>query len=391
MNLVRKMPFTIDFLQLVSILFIVEFVRGAYLISFLPTYAVDQLGFSLSIVGIAVTAHYVADTAAKTYIGYLLDRFSARTIVQSGLMLSLIGLLLLQYVQQPWMLIVTAAVFGVGASPIWLVCLSQVKEQDPAAKMGVLYMFWLVGLGMGPVVINFFIDISYIISIWIMAGLWVVGWLLSTRLPKRRIVVSGLISFGEQIQMLYERLKTMKPLLPGMILQTTAAGMLVPILPLFAAKNLGLTHSQYSLVLIAGGTCAVLGMIPMGKLSDVWGKKWFLVGGFGISALCLYMLTFSSSLKTSITLAMLLGFAYSALLPAWNATLSYHVPENQEGFGWGIFSSVEGIGVMLGPIIGGWVADWQSEYFTVIVSAIMLAVISLFYLVFPFNRLIGAD
>jgi MFS family permease len=103
------------------------------------------------------------------------------------------------------------------------------------------------------------------------------------------------------------------------------------------------------------------------------------------------MLTISSSIKTSITLVMLMGFAYSALLPAWNATLSYHVPENQEGLGWGIFSSVEGIGVMLGPVIGGWVADWHSEYYTVMVSAIMLGVIALFYFLFPFNRLIGGD
>ncbi|WP_342672474.1 hypothetical protein [Paenibacillus tianmuensis] len=33
-----------------------------------------------------------------------------------------------------------------------------------------------------------------------------------------------------------------------------------------------------------------------------------------------------------------------------------YVPKNQQGLGWGLFSSVEGIGVAIGPVIGGWLA-----------------------------------
>ncbi|HBI03075.1 MAG TPA: MFS transporter, partial [Paenibacillaceae bacterium] len=193
----------------------------------------------------------------------------------------------------------------------------------------------------------------------------------------------------KQWNSLVERLKEMKVLLPGMILQTTAAGMLVPILPSFATKTLGLTYTQYSLILILGGTSAVLGLIPMGKFSDRGGKKWFLVIGFALFAICLASLTFSTNLYSSIAIAILLGVSYSAVLPAWNAILSYQVPEGQEGLGWGIFSSVEGIGIMIGPIVGGGIGSLYGENVTVWLSAILLGGIALFYLLLPFHRVIG--
>ncbi|WP_339061258.1 MFS transporter [Tepidibacillus marianensis] len=241
-----------EFFFISIILFIVEFVRGAYLITFLPNYAVERLGFSLAIVGIAVSAHYLTDTVVKTAIGYLLDRFSARFVVQIGLLLSLIGLFVMQYVHQPAVLIFTAAIYGIGASPVWLVSLGFVKQENRAQQMGYLYTGWLIGLGTGPVVINFFIDYSYIVAFWFMVGLWIVGILLSFGMKSGKKTSISMIPLKQQLGQLTNRLKSMGIFIPGMILQTMAAGMLVPILPSFATKYLGLSHTQYSYVLIAG-------------------------------------------------------------------------------------------------------------------------------------------
>ena len=47
------------------LLFLIEFVRAAFLMSYLPAYGVTKLGFSVSMVGVAVTAHDAADTLLK--------------------------------------------------------------------------------------------------------------------------------------------------------------------------------------------------------------------------------------------------------------------------------------------------------------------------------------
>lgn len=389
MALLRKIPLTGAQLNIAFILLLVEFVRGAYLAAFLPIYTVKELALPVTVAGAAVTAHYIADTSIKSYLGYLLDRFSPRLIVILGLTLSFVGLAMTFYVQQPWAFVLASAIFGLGISPVWIVALSGVKEEDRASQMGALYTLWLIGLGAGPVVVNFFLDVSFIVSFWIHIALWIFALFFSFFIPNEKISSTHMPPIKKQMKMLWDRLKEMKPLLPGMILQTTAAGMLVPILPSFASKTLGLTYTQYSLLLIVGGGCAVLGMIPMGRLSDRKGKKWFLVLGFGVFSLALFSLTLSSTMYTSLIWAMIIGISYSAVLPVWNAILSYQVPDGHEGVGWGIFSSVEGIGVMIGPILGGWIANTYHENVTVCVSALLLGGIALFYFLFPYHRLTG--
>lgn len=391
MNVLRRLSVTSGFLQIALILFFVEFVRGAYLITYLPVYSSDRLGFSLSVIGIAVAAHYITDTTLKSLIGYLLDRFSPRLIVHVGLMISFAGLFATHYVHQPWLLIVAAALFGAGVSPIWIVSMSMVREGERAAQMGFLYTLWLTGMGLGPVVMNFLVDRGFGLPFWIQVGMWGVAWGMSLRIASGRLSAADRIPLRRQIRLFWQRMKQMNFLLPGMVLQTTAAGMLVPILPSFATKYLGLTYTEYSYILMAGGVSAVIGLIPMGKLSDTRGKKWFLVVGFGLLSFALYSLTLRSGLYASIIWAVVSGGAYAALLPAWNALLSYQIPDGQEGLGWGIFSSVEGIGVMLGPIMGGWLADWRSESFTVLTSALLLASIALFYMMYPFDRFAERD
>lgn len=124
----------------------------------------------------------------------------------------------------------------------------------------------------------------------------------------------------------------------------------------------------------------------MGKLSDKWGRKWFLILGFTGFSVSLFSLTFVSTLWQALASAAVLGFfSYSAVLPAWNALLAQYVPQEQQGTGWGVFSSVEGIGVVIGPIIGGWLADRYHEGVSIWVSAVILGCIALYYLLFPPN------
>jgi MFS family permease len=380
----RKILFSFsqDLLIFAVILFIVEFVRGAYLISFLPNYAVEHLGYSVSLIGLIISVHYFSDTVVKIFAGYLLDRFSLRLIMQTGLFIAFVGLWTMYYIHSPWALIVSAAIFGIGVSPIWIICLSNVKEENRAEQMGLLYALWLSGLGLGPVVINFLIDISYNISFWFIASLWLIAGVLSFLVNSSMQFAFTALPAKHQIKLFWSRLRTMGPLFPGMILQTMAASMLIPILPDFASNHLGMSHTDYSYMMIAGGVSAIIFMIPMGKLSDRFGGKWFMITGFGIFAVTLYGLTLISSVNMIFWLAVLLGLSYAAVLPAWNAFLAHFIPKEQKGIGWGLISSLEGIGIILGPVIGGWVAVRFSNSVTILLSGLLFFIIALFYLLF---------
>ncbi|MFD0617414.1 MFS transporter [Paenibacillus sp. GCM10027629] len=372
---------------LATILFLVEFVRGAALISFIPIYGKNILFIPVAMIGVAVTAHYLTDTVLKSVIGYLLDRFSIRFIVHTGLLITCAGMFLFQYAHTAWVFVLASALYGIGISPIWIVCLTKVTEENRATQMGFLYTIWLVGMGLGPVVCNLVIEHYPILTYWILVALSILAWVLSLFMTNKKVNQVRAIPFREQLMILKDRLRAMKPLLPGMILQTTGASMIVPILPSFAEESLHLTNTEYTLLLLFGGACTVIGLIPMGRLSDRFGKKWFLVLGFLIFAFALFSISQGPSLGMAYVWAIVLGISYAAVLPAWNALLAQYVPPAQQGLGWGIFSTVEGIGVMIGPVLGGYLASVMSTQQVVLISSILFGLIALFYVFFPFRLL----
>jgi MFS family permease len=382
----RSWSVPVPLARLAVIFFLIEFVRGAILITYVPKFAVNELYLTVTTVGFAVTMHYVADTAAKLAIGYLLDRFPLQWIVQTCFVLAFVGLFMLQYAMEAWVLVVGAALFGVGVSPVWIIGMSSVSEQERGHQMGVLYMAWLLGLGLGPVVLNFFLDwFAYGATFTILIFMASLAWIVSWYIPNGAAAGAQIIPLREQLSGLVHHMRAVRPLLPGMILQTLGASMLLPILPTFAEENLLLTNTQYSFFLLAGGGFAVLALVPMGRLSDKLGKKWFLVAGFMSFAFGLYTITTIETLWISLFWAVVLGVSYAAVLPAWNALLAQFVPTQQKGVGWGIFSTVEGIGVMLGPVIGGIIGDTFGLSVPFLVSAGVFLFIGLFYVWFPFR------
>jgi MFS family permease len=369
------------------ILFLTEMVRSAFLISFLPAYANEQ-NITIAAVGAAISVHYFTDTAIKIAAGYVLDRFPARLILNLFLMVGLLGLFVSYFITQPWAIVAGAALLGIGVSPVWLLCLSVINEQKRGSQMGAVYTVWLASLGLGPIAVNFILDRGYELSFWILAGLWTAGWLLAAfrKIELDPGSLASTVPFKRQMSDLRNKMSQMKPLVPGMIVQTMAAGLLVPVLPSFASDYLALDYSGYSIVLMAGGATTVIMLIPMGRLADRRGYKWLLITGFGVLSCALFMLIYSRAFVSTLLLASCLGAAYAAVLPAWNALLSYFVPSEQKATGWGVLSGIEGLGVMVGPVAGGWMADRFNETVTVAVSAMLLFAIALFYWIRPVRQ-----
>jgi MFS family permease len=364
-------------------LFFIEWVRGAILVVLMPSLALSRPAFSLSVIGLAVSLHYLTDALIKGWVGYLLDRYP-RLVLHAGYTLAAIGVVLMATAYHPTVLILASCLLGAGLSPVWLICLGRVEETNRAAQMGVLYVYWLAGLGSGPVLIGYALDLGSIFGFLMVTAFVAAGWILAsmTKIPKNSYSL-GNVPLKQQLAGLWHRVRKARFLLPGMLLQTTAAGIMVPVLSAFSTDHLALSHSQFSIVMMAGGASAVIALVPMGKLFDAIGGKWFLVIGFGVFSVALYFLTNVESFSHVAGLAILMGFAYAALLPAWNALMARFVPEDSKGMDWGIFSSVEGLGVVIGPLIGSWLASGNHITLPFIVSSGLFGLIGLIYLITP--------
>ncbi|MGB9826316.1 MAG: MFS transporter, partial [Desulfofundulus sp.] len=329
--------------MLIAILFVAEFARGAFFLSFLPIYAVKHLGLSITVSGFAVSAHYFTETASKTAAGWYFDR-TGRPVLLIGLLTSLASLISMKLYPLPVILVVASAVFGLGISPVWLGVMSEVAPVEMpgrAKRIGLVFAAWLTGSGTGLVAVNFILSAGFEPAFSLIIILWLVAVVLTVLIlsPSHHHIKQTREGILHSISRLSTNPAVVRILIPGMFLQTFCAGLLLPVLPLFAQNQLGLSYNQYGMLLLAGGGAAVLGLLPMSMVVDRLTLNSLLACGFALSSLCLGLFTASHSPYSAFPLAILLGLSYSVILPAWNTLLARVIPPERQATGWGVFAT----------------------------------------------------
>lgn len=381
-------------LGLLLVFFLVEFTRGAFFLTFLPLYAVNYLGISVVSAGLAVSAHYLMETLFKGAAGWQLDR-KGYPVLLFGMLLGLASLLIMKSYSHPVVLMLGSALFGLAVSPVWLAVISgiaPVQLKERATRMGIVFAVWLIGGGGGPVVINFFIARDYDTAFWLLIVLWSAALLVTLLTIPVMECKSGAgsgFSFWKEVSRMAENQLFKKVLIPGMFLQTMTGGLLLPLLPLYAQNKIGLTPSQYAVMLLAGGAAAAFSFLPMGHLADHFRLKTLLGSGFAMSAISLVLFSLVAREPLSAyLLAGLVGLSYAVVLPAWNNLLAKAIPPERQATGWGVFATVEGMGIAVGPALGGILAKTYEISSVLILCAVLLAAMSCFYFLYPIEKII---
>ncbi len=129
-------------------------------------------------------------------------------------------------------------------------------------------------------------------------------------------------------------------------------GIIIPIMPFYVelfgggGKEMGLLMTSFSLMQFI--------FSPIwGSLSDRFGRKPFLLIGALGNAISLAWLAFANSYWILLAARLLMGTLSSATLPTAMAYISDSTDEHNRGGGMGIFGAAFGMGMILGPGIGG--------------------------------------
>ncbi|MEC0226845.1 MFS transporter [Paenibacillus alba] len=383
-------------MELLIIMFVVEFVKGALLLTILPVYMKTTLGATTFIIGWTLAAQYIGDNVLRTPVGWIIDKLGYRTTMLTGVLLTFVSVVLIATTSQYSWMIIGCALLGFGTAPLWPCVITGTTEvageEGKATIMSVVYMAWLSGVGLGPVAINFFVgEAHYSSSFRILIGCMTVVVLVALLLPRRQIASSGNQSVKADIASrdrapFWSRVTTylkevrrsmnVSPLLfPAMFAQTFALGILTPILTLYAKEVLKLTSFQYSLFLIAGGAVTVIFLVPMGKMVDRIGIRPFLIIGFSLSAAALLFFTFAKSMLLLYVLVALLGIGYAFIIPSWNALIASVIPPEKRGAVWGFFLTIEGLGMIVGPIVSGKLWDVYGYHAPFVMSGSVLVLL----------------
>ncbi|WNR46510.1 MFS transporter [Paenibacillus roseipurpureus] len=387
-------PFVIE---LLIIMFVVEFVKGALLITILPVYMKTALGASTFIIGWTLAAQYIGDNVLRTPVGWIIDKLGYRVTMLTGVLLTFISVVLMAITSGYGWMILACALLGFGTAPLWPCVITGTTEvagdEGKATIMSVVYMAWLSGVGLGPVAINFFIgDNRYGLAFKLLIGCMTVVVLVALLLPRKAVSkeqksagtpIATKDTMGRQNYSKIHRISaylsevrrsmSVSPLLfPAMFAQTFALGILTPILTLYARDVLKLTSFQYSMFLVAGGAVTVLFLVPMGKMVDRMGIRPFLLIGFSLSAAALLLFSYVHTMGLLYVIVATLGVGYAFIIPSWNALIASAIPPEKRGAVWGFFLTIEGLGMIIGPIVSGKMWDVYGFHAPFLLSGFVL-------------------
>lgn len=141
-------------------------------------------------------------------------------------------------------------------------------------------------------------------------------------------------------------------------------------------SDLEWTVNAYTLVF-------TIGMIPAAALGDRLGHRRVLLGGVALFTLGSAQASLSSS---SLTLALsraLQGVGAACITPLTLTTLTRTFPENQRRLVIGLWSGVAGLGLTIGPLVGGAVVSgwsWNAVFWMNVPLGILLLVLGRLHL-----------
>jgi len=171
--------------------------------------------------------------------------------------------------------------------------------------------------------------------------------------------------------------RTLWTLYAGNLLTAIGLWFFLPLLPIFIGRKGG-SAALVGAVFAAGLLASAAIRYPAGWAADRFGTRPVMVGAMGAYALLYLAYLLPLPLPAFIALRFVHGAAAGAFWPAANGLIAEVTPQNQLGRAFGTMQSTNMAGMLLGPVIGGFVALFNLDaVFAISALACGLATVAL--------------
>lgn len=137
-------------------------------------------------------------------------------------------------------------------------------------------------------------------------------------------------------------------------------GILIPILPTFATKELGITEFQIGIALALYSLTQFFFNPILGNLSDKYGRKPFIIATLFLNAMGYIIFAFTHTYFILLISRIVAGIGGSSIGVAQAYIADVTTKENRSK-GMGMIGAAFGLGFVFGPIIGGILAKYGYE------------------------------
>ncbi|MEM3437316.1 MAG: MFS transporter [Nitrososphaerales archaeon] len=149
------------------------------------------------------------------------------------------------------------------------------------------------------------------------------------------------------------------------------SGIVYSILALYI-KELGATTSQIGLIFTFGSFSGVIAAPIFGRLSDKKGRKPILVVSMAIFFVVFLLYSLAGTFLEIFPIQALEGIGWSALGATASALIADTVPSEARGIAMGMYTMVWYLGWVIGPALGGWLAEILGFKNTFLICSILI-------------------
>jgi len=362
----------------------------ATVIPLLPLYLKERLGASATLVGVVVATFAAVETVCKTTWGGLADRVGRRPVVIGGLLLASAAPVLMSVLRFPLAFVPLRLVDGTGSAAVWpataAAVVDRADERSRAAAMGSLNAFFLSGLALGPslglVVSGAFGDYRagfYLASALLLAAAGLATLVLHDDPPRPDRGAPGATrprparGLGGLVRAVRAS-RRLRAMLVVAFIQMFGVGLLAPILVIYAHEVVRLSDQAIGAVFLVLVLAVAAASVPGGRFADRVGRARTVAWGMVAASAGMWLLPAAGrgNLVVLAVAAVLLGASYALSSPAWLALMSEAAPPGGTGMVMGASETAQGAGLIIGPVMGGWLYDALGPQAPFVASAVLL-------------------
>jgi len=368
---------------------LVNTVGNSFLWPLNTIYMHDHLGQSLSMAGLVLMGNAAAGVVGNLLGGYVFDKFGGFKSIMLGTIITIIGLICLVFwhgwPHYVWFLTLIGFSGGI-VFPSMFAMVGTAWPEGGRKGFNAIYLAQNLGVAIGPalagVVANKSFDYLFIANLIMYVLFFFVALSYKGISSENGMAPSSVLSEGAKVKD-RSSFNALFILGIGYLLSWLVYTQWTTTISSYT-QDLGISLNQYSLLWTANGLLIVLGQPLINPIIKRMGEfyKGQIFIGIAIFFISFFVVSFASTFNMFLVAIMILTFGEMFVWPIVPTIASKLAPKGRDGFYQGLINSFSAIGRMIGPFLGGVLADQYGMKITFYVLMGILVIALIPYMIY---------
>ena len=311
-------------------------------------------------IGYAVSGYWISRVVLEIPSGYISSKFGYYKPMAFGLLLTVLGNILLVFVNNPLHLVLIRALKGFGAPFFFAVSMTFIINLFDAEKrgramgifQGIEFIGQIIGAGLsGAMVENLGWQGGFVLAM-TLSLLALILFVVPPYIRKETITgpTKEPLKVSEVLGIL--RNKTIIIIAIATLAEfIMSTGLLMTIIPLYANETLGFSLGDVGYIMGARSIGFVIAMFTMGAISDRLGRKPVMLFGLSATSILVIVMSFFTSFISIAAIIALIGFTSGAIWIVGPVITAEAVDPMKRGAAIGAYRTFFDLGSFIGPIL----------------------------------------